>query len=179
MALTPEFKSVISKRNLLRIRIMLKDSLLVDRSFAQFREMCQYAEMQGVDFWMSSREIERAPKEEWNRELMNLELTKLVNDFTKERVDYCKSLIKKVYGIKSTSASTQSRKREDVLSKCAQLKKNENSADYESISRYTYKMNEILHRCDKKRWTYEDIKSIQLYAKEINKACENIKKRRR
>ena len=66
-----------------------------------------------------------------------------------------------------------------MLSKSAQFKKNENSADYESISRNTYRINEILHRCDKKRWTYEDIKLIQLYAKEINKACENIKKRRR
>lgn len=179
MALTPEFKNVVSKRNLLRIRIMLKDSLLVDRSFAQFGEMCQYAKMQGVDFWMSSREIERAPKEEWNRELMNLELTKLVNDFTKERVDYCQSLIKKVYGIKSTSASTQSRKREDALSKSVQSKRNEKSEDYKTIREDIYKMTEILHRCDQKRWTNKDVDDMQKYAKGIYKVCDNIKKRRR
>lgn len=106
MAVTPEFKSAVSEKNLLRVRIMLKDSLLVDKTFCQFEEMRTYAENQGVNFWMAkTEELEKAPNAEWNLDLMNLELAILVNDFTKERLVYCKSIIEKVYG--STPHITQ------------------------------------------------------------------------
>ena len=39
MALTREFVEAVSQGNLLRVKIMLKDSLLVDTSFEQFNEM--------------------------------------------------------------------------------------------------------------------------------------------
>ncbi len=52
MALTPEFMTAVRNNNLLRVRIMLKDSLLVDKRFVQFTEMRQYAERMGVNFWM-------------------------------------------------------------------------------------------------------------------------------
>ena len=84
MALTPEFMTAVRNNNLLRVRIMLKDSLLVDKRFVQFTEMRQYAERMGVNFWMEkTEELEMKPQESWNADLMNLELTKLVNDFTK------------------------------------------------------------------------------------------------
>ena len=40
---SPEFKAVISKKNLLRVRIMLKDSFVVDPTFVQLDEMLSYA----------------------------------------------------------------------------------------------------------------------------------------
>ena len=44
MALTREFVEAVSQRNMLRVKIMLKDSLLVDTTFNQFNEMVRYAE---------------------------------------------------------------------------------------------------------------------------------------
>jgi len=40
---SPEFNSAVKTGNLLRVRIMLKDSLIVDPTFAQFNEMLAYA----------------------------------------------------------------------------------------------------------------------------------------
>ena len=43
MAITNEFKEVVQSGKVLRIRIMLKDSLLIDPTSKLFDEMLQYA----------------------------------------------------------------------------------------------------------------------------------------
>ena len=196
MALTPEFISAVSARNLLRVRIMLKDSLLVDKRFYQFKEMRTYAERCGVDFWMDkTEELEMLPKTEWNMELMNLELTRLVNDFTKERLVYCQSIIEKVYGITPypsqtyTQQSTVSRPTPQQVSVNQQYTQttvtkpvSSNSNDYNSIIRGVSDINRIL-RDNKsptgdRNWLYSDINAILDAAKKISAACENIKSRR-
>ena len=102
MALTPEFMTAVRKNNLMRVRIMLKDSLLVDKRFVQFTEMRQYAERMGVNFWMEkTEELEMKPQESWNADLMNLELTKLVNDFTTRLPDRLSSFWALMSGIRS------------------------------------------------------------------------------
>ena len=40
---SPEFKAAIADKNLLRTRIMLKDSFVLDPTFAQLSEMLSYA----------------------------------------------------------------------------------------------------------------------------------------
>lgn len=197
MALTPEFKNAVNSKNLLRVRIMLKDSLLVDKSFTLFEEMRTYAENRGLHIWMEkTEEIEIAGKAEWNRDLMNLELTRLVNDFTEERLAYCQRIIAKIYGITPHSIQNRSSQslgqvsrtvqqpgmKNQVYTPNLQRRTSENSADYDTIIRNASNINKIL-RDNKnlqgdRRWTYADIKSIQAAAKRINDACENIKSRR-
>lgn len=197
MALTPEFKNAVNSKNLLRVRIMLKDSLLVDKSFALFEEMRTYAENRGLHIWMEkTEEIEIVSGTEWNRDLMNLELTRLVNDFTEERVEYCQRIIAKIYGITPHSVQNRSSQslgqvsrtvqqtgmKNQVYTPNLQRRTSENSADYDTIIRNAFNINKIL-RDNKnlqgdRRWTYADIKSIQVAAKRINDACENIKSRR-
>lgn len=197
MALTPEFISAVSAENLLRVRIMLKDSLLVDKSFFQFKEMRTYAEERGVDFWMGKKEeLEIAPKTDWNRELMNLELTRLVNDFTKERLVYCQRIIEKVYGISSystqshiqQSASPSARPVQQTsgTQQCTQssnLRRTSiNNNDYYNILGGASDINRILSSnkspSGDRTWKYKDIDAILVAAKKISVACENIKSRR-
>lgn len=196
MALTPEFIKAVSDANLLQVRIMLKDSLIVDKRFNQFREMQTYAEGRGINIWMEKTEdIEIAPKVEWDTDRMNLELTRLVNDFTKERLDYCQSIIEKVYGITPYPAQTYSTpptpaprpaQQTNVYTQYSQQQQtrpvNGNNVDYNAIRKGASDINKIL-RDNKspegnRTWRYSDIDEILAAAKKISKACENIKSRR-
>lgn len=193
MALTPEFINAVSARNLLRVRIMLKDSLLVDKKFIRFTEMQKYAEGRGVNFWMEkSEELEIAPKAEWNVDLMNLELTRLVSDFTKERLVYCQSLIEKVYGTtpyqpqnyvsNHATPVTQTSGHSQYTQSSGTKPVSGNRGDYNNILKGATEINKIL-RDNKspegnRTWDYGDIDSILAAAKKISVACENIKSRR-
>ena len=166
MELTEEFKNIVcssrvDKKNLLRLRIMLKDSLLVDQSFDQFSAMCQYAKKMGVNFWMEkSEELEKAPEREWNKNLMNLELVKLVTDFTQERVRYCQSIIKKVYGITCDSVKSTSQGKGSETDEDYKLKEKLNgnfSCQYDDI--------ETLQRA---------AEALQRAAGELSRVCKNI-----
>lgn len=188
MVLTSEFIDAVSSRNLLRVRIMLKDSLLVDKQFNLFREMRTYAENKGLNIWMDKTEdIEIADKAEWNLDLMNLELTRLVNDFTKERIEYCQKLIKKVYGITSRpvqnyNQQTSAQTRPVQPHSQEPCRTNRKPKDYDTILKGIDKINRILKKNklpDKSRiWPYDEIEKIQVAANEISRACENIKSRR-
>lgn len=178
--------------NVLRIRIMLKDSLLVDKSFHQFAEMCGCAESRGVNVWMEKKEeLEILPKTSWDADLMNLELTRLVGDFTKERLRYCQAIIRQVYGIHEvlSQAETTSKTvnassgyyRSVGDSRQASGEPGNNSKDYKDILSGVTEMSRILknNKTDDGRiWLYDDIEKIQRAAKQIDKACNNINKRR-
>lgn len=197
MALTSEFKNAVNSKKLLRVRIMLKDSLLVDKRFNLFEEMRTYAESRGLHIWMEKTEdIEVVSKAEWNRDLMNLELTRLVNDFTKERVAYCQRIIEKVYGIPPHPVQKFSSQPSGQVSRTVQRTRvtnqphtpnlqrqiSENSADYNIILRSIFDIKKILRDNKTEQgdriWTYANIESIQVAAKRITAACENIKSRR-
>lgn len=95
MAVTREFGEAVLQCNLLRVKIMLKDSLLVDTSFNQFEEMIRYAEPRLRELWVSDEEDEEdfssSPEE------LNAILAGLVNHFSRRRVAHLKGLISRAY----------------------------------------------------------------------------------
>lgn len=94
---SPEFKSTISNNNLLRARIMLKDSFVVDPSFDQLNEMLAYAERMLPDIMVPfDGDILESDSLKWNQEVMNMELVQLVNNFSEIRVNHLKEVISKV-----------------------------------------------------------------------------------
>ena len=98
MAISREFQNAVKEKNILRIRIMLKDSLFIDRSFSMFKKLLEHTEERGVKVLMEAEDsLERADKP-WTVELMNSELTSLVGDFTEEHIQYVKDIIINIYG---------------------------------------------------------------------------------
>ena len=94
---SPEFKSTISNNNLLRARIMLKDSFVVDPTFDQLNEMLAYAEHMLPDIMVPfDGDILENDSLKWNQEVMNMELVQLVNNFSEIRVNHLKEVISKV-----------------------------------------------------------------------------------
>ena len=92
------FKEELRKNNILKIRLMMKNSLLYDPSFKTFNEMEKLAEEYKVNIWQdSSCEDFIKQKQSWTMDDVNYELTAIISDFTKERIAYLKKLITEVY----------------------------------------------------------------------------------
>lgn len=93
--LTKEFKEAVAQGNLLRVHIMLKDSLLIDNSFKQFDEMVEFAESKLDGVWVDNVD----DKESFSQSADNLDniLVGLVNNFSKKRVRYLKTIIRDKY----------------------------------------------------------------------------------
>lgn len=104
---SPEFNSAIKTGNLLRVRIMLKDSLIVDPTFAQFNEMLAYARMELPELlepYDNGALEDNSGK--WDKDLMNMELVEIVNNFSQTRIDHLKRVIGIVLADKIRSAKT-------------------------------------------------------------------------
>ena len=92
-----EFKASVADKNLLRTRIMLKDSFVVDPTLAQFDEMLSYASGHLPDlFTQFDGEYLENDISKWNRDVMNEELVRLVTNFSKTRIDHLKKVVSKV-----------------------------------------------------------------------------------
>lgn len=104
---SPEFNSAVKTGNLLRVRIMLKDSLIVDPTFAQFNEMFAYARTELPKllepYDNGTLEDDRS---KWDKDLMNTELVEIVNNFSQTRIDHLKRIISIVLADKIRSAKT-------------------------------------------------------------------------
>ena len=98
MAITNEFKEVVQSGKVLRIRIMLKDSLLIDPTSKLFDEMLQYASEKLGDIYAEhDGEKLNYDKASWNEDYLNLQMVTLVDNFSKERVDLLKAMVRYLY----------------------------------------------------------------------------------
>lgn len=93
--LSQEFISAVRSGNLLRVRIMLKDSLVIDPTFKQFNEMFNYARQTMAQLLVlydgGALENDRS---RWNKDVMNTELIEIVNNFSQERIDHVKQVVR-------------------------------------------------------------------------------------
>lgn len=98
MAITVEFKEAIQVGNVMRVRIMLKNSLLVDPTVKQYDEMEKYAcaKMENIyvehngehlDFEISS----------WSKNYLNQQMAVVVDNFSKERIGLLKAMVRYLY----------------------------------------------------------------------------------
>ena len=67
--ISQEFKKAVEERDLLRVRIMLKDSLIIDPSFGKFEKMlrCANAEFRDIYVNYDGGQLGRNP-EKWNQQ---------------------------------------------------------------------------------------------------------------
>ena len=108
---SPEFRATISENNLLRARIMIKDSFVVDPTFNQLDEMLCYAKTNLPDLFVPfDGETLENDTTKWNEAVMNEELVQLVTNFSETRVNHLKKVVAKVL---ESEAAKISRKRMD------------------------------------------------------------------
>lgn len=94
MSVTNAFHEAVSAGNLRRVRIMMKDSLLLDPTFKTFREM-ESAAKSLVDLYEShdSREF-KLDKSEWNDDYMDNLLVQVISNFSRERVQHLQDVVR-------------------------------------------------------------------------------------
>ena len=97
MAITNEFKEAAKSGNILRLRIMMKDSLLVDKSFKQFDEMETF--VKDIDGLYDEHDGEdlSTDKSLWTIDYMNTKMVEIVNNFSHERINHLKAIVRHLY----------------------------------------------------------------------------------
>lgn len=101
MTLTNEFIDAVNDKRMIRVRIMLKDSMLVDPSLNDYNEMLDYANSKLDDLY-DNHDGEKLSYEmyEWNENYLNDQMVKVVNNFSKERLELLCNIVRKLYGKK-------------------------------------------------------------------------------
>lgn len=118
MSLTPEFINAVGEGNITRVRIMLKDSILLDPSGNKFDDMIEYAK-ERIPSLMSKHDGEVFKSlEEWNEDYLNEQMVSVVSNFSKERLEFLKKISHKLFykPKQDTSQGSASRKVEYSVS---------------------------------------------------------------
>lgn len=108
MALSKDFISAVEEGNALRVKLMLKNSLLIDSTCQEFEHMFSYANERIPNLIdKHDGEIFKGSTE-WDEEYYNAQTVKIVNNFSKERIDLMKNMVQKLYAKNSGNSSTVS-----------------------------------------------------------------------
>jgi len=94
MTVAESINKAISEGDIKGIRIMMKNSLLVDPSFAEFDEMTRIAgNMPGLYDAHDGREL-NGDKSAWNDDYMDKLMVQVVGNFSHERLDHLKEVVR-------------------------------------------------------------------------------------
>lgn len=98
MIISREFEEAVRESNLTRVRVMLKDSLVVDPSFREFDKLEEYARKKLNNLYENHDEDEfEFEKDKWDKNYMNQELNNLMYNFSNERIKHLKNVCKYIY----------------------------------------------------------------------------------
>lgn len=94
MAITESFRKAVSLGDVRGIRIMMKDSLLVDPTFYEFDEMEKVARgINGLYDAHDGREFIHESSS-WNDDYMNKLMVQVIGNFSHERIDHLKRVVR-------------------------------------------------------------------------------------
>ena len=98
MSLTQDFLDAVESKKVMRVRIMLKDSLLVDPTAGQFEEMENYAYSRiNTLYDVHDGEVLNFDVSAWTVDYLNQQMVIVVNNFSRERVDLLKGMVRYLY----------------------------------------------------------------------------------
>lgn len=98
MNITQEFRDAVKNKENRMVRIMLKDSLVVDPTFREFNEMIKIAESDITDLYDDhDGEVLKYDRNKWTKGYMDEQMVQVVYNFSKERVDLLKRICEHIY----------------------------------------------------------------------------------
>ena len=161
--ISAEFQSAVNGRNLLRTRIMLKDSMVVDPTMEQFNERFLYAKRKLPDLMMPhDGEAFEMDRSKWTTQILSMELVQLVNNFSQERLDYTKQMIQVLYAADAQKIAKQRKNNAEAVRR----QKNYSTAP---VSRMTAQYN-----AEKRKKLLEQ---IYHYGKDIERIMQDVDRR--
>ena len=115
MSIAPEFKNFVENNDLIQIRSYLANYLVVDQTFATYEEAFKYASERLPVVQKHDGSILESECANWNKEYLNSQLVAVVSNFSEERIEHIKQVIKNVLskpgqGVTSNISVTQEKK---------------------------------------------------------------------
>jgi hypothetical protein len=102
MSLDKEFLDAINEQDILMVRIMIKDSMVYDPTFRTLNEMLTVAEENLADLYdVHDGERFIADKSQWTKSYMDDQMVKLLDNFSKERIQLLKNICATRYSHKA------------------------------------------------------------------------------
>jgi len=98
MEINSDFKKAVDSKKVRLTRIMLKNSIILDPTFKEFDVLLKYAEMNLSDLY-DAHDGETFSNDitSWTKEYMNQEMVKVVDNFSKERIEFLRKISHQVY----------------------------------------------------------------------------------
>lgn len=175
--ISPEFRMAVDSKNLLRVRIMLKDSFIVDPTLTQFNEMQDYAKRKLPDLFVPFDHgiLEDNPLK-WDKAVMNMELVQLVNNFSKERVAHLKKVVVKVLE-KGVGLKQEGKNEQKGSQKPRETRVEDKKNALLTISKESKKIRIVLDEIETSdnKWSPSRINKVEQAAKEILEAVQIYK----
>lgn len=93
MALTNSFFEAINSGNVRRVRIMMKNSLLIDPTFNEFHEMEKAASSMDNLYDPHDGKAFIEDRSQWDDNYMNTVMVKVLSNFSHERIEHLKEVV--------------------------------------------------------------------------------------
>lgn len=194
---SPEFKAAVADKNLLRTRIMLKDSFVLDPTFTQLREMLSYAKANLSDLMVTyDGDYLEEDSSKWTSETMNEELVQLVTNFSDERINHLEKVVSKVLAkeaeaikrkrlvqnaqnnrVAHSSPSFPTRSISNDVIGTSDPKTAKQREVLRKMSAEARKVNKVIYEVDanKNRWKPKNIDDLEQAAEEILRAVREYR----
>lgn len=165
--ITKQFREAVDNADLLSVHVMLKDSLLADSTFEIYEEMCGFAEMKlGSMLWNVSRLSMNYDISNISKEDLNIALSELVDNFSKDNVKLIQKMIQKLYPQTSSNVKKITKTVSKKTQKLQYLEK--------KLSQKKYELNTIVKEAERYHQVnaYRKINELALQISQICKECE-------
>lgn len=95
---SPEFLQAVENKNILRVKIMIKDIMLVDKSLITYKAYLNYANS-NIENLLDEHDGDELKEDQsdWTIDYLNSEFVKVVNNFSKERLKLLEKMVKYLY----------------------------------------------------------------------------------
>lgn len=99
MSVSQEFTNALEEKDIITVRIMFKNSLIVDPTFEDFKQMCKEAEKILGDDLYDEHDGEKLKNNssEYTKDYMNRQMVIVLNNFSKERLEKLKEICGYIY----------------------------------------------------------------------------------
>jgi hypothetical protein len=97
--LSDKFKEWVRKKDTMAIHIHLKNLIAADPTFSEFDNCVKYAKEKGITIFEAhdNKMPINNNKDEWNKDYFNRQSLRLVSNFSRERINHLREVVKVVY----------------------------------------------------------------------------------
>lgn len=97
MAITKYFKEAVKEKDVQRIRIMMKNSLLIDKTFEEFSDMETLVKDMPDIYKTHDNKTFIEDSSKWSNDYLDQQLVELIDNFSHERIKHVKNIILHIY----------------------------------------------------------------------------------